>query len=339
MLARGLIVSQLVELALYAALWWFGLGGAAAWTVAGAAVATWLLARWLFIGLTFFIAWRYRSEAPPEGRVGVIGALALWLRETAATALLYGWLQPMERLLRPALAVARDGETSVENTALDERERVAVLLLHGFFCNGGFFWWLRRALARAGIDNVYTLNMEPPFGSITGFSRQASARIEAIRTATGCRRVIVVAHSMGGLVARRMRELNLSQDAMAGLITLGTPHHGTWHARILASVVTRQMRLSLPVEKETPSNPWLDRLNADEFEPLPYPVTSVYSYQDNIVAPQDSAVLGMAENVPLRGVGHLELAFSKRVVDAVVARVLEWRAVNTGQPDSALAAN
>ena len=201
-----------------------------------------------------------------------------------------------------------------------------VVMLHGFFCNAGFFWWLRRAIRRAGVSHVYTLNMEPPFGSITQFARQASARIEAVRRATGCRRVIVVGHSMGGLVARRMRELNLSQDAMAGLITLGTPHHGTWHARILASITTRQMRLSLPVDKETPANPWLDRLNAYESEPLPYPVTSVYSYQDNIIAPQSSAVLGMAENVPIKGVGHLEMAFSRRVADVVVRRVAAWSA-------------
>ncbi len=330
MLARGLIISQLVELALYGTLWWLVLGDASAWTIVGATLGTWLAMRWLFMGLTFFIAWIYRSQAPVEGRVGVIGLLALWLRETMAAVLLYGWLQPVERFLRPALPAESPCGASGSADPADEHERAAVLLLHGFFCNGGFFWRMRRALVRAGVDHVYTLNMEPPFGSITGFSRQASARIEAIRTATGCRKVIIVAHSMGGLVARRMRELNLSQDAVAGLITLGTPHHGTWHARILASVVTRQMRLNLPVEKETPSNPWLDRLNADEFDPLPYPVTSIYSYQDNIIAPQDSAALGMAENLPMKGVGHLEMAFSRRVVEAVVTRVLEWRAALPG---------
>lgn len=321
MLARGLIISQLVELSLYVGLWWLGLGVVSAWVLAGAAFGTWLVVRFVFIGITFGISRVYRSEAPPEGRVGILGALWLWIRETAATVALYGLLHPIERLLRPALPISRDGRDGNR----DGDGGTAVVMLHGFFCNGGFFWWMRRALKRAGVSHLYTLNMEPPFGSITGFARQASAYIEQVRRTTGCDRVILITHSMGGLVARRMRELNLSQDAMAGLITLGTPHHGTRHADILAGITTRQMRFYLPVEKETPSNPWLDRLNADEFEPLPYPVTSLYSYQDNIIAPQSSSVLGMAENLPLPGVGHLEMAFSRRVVDPVVERVVAWR--------------
>jgi hypothetical protein len=39
------------------------------------------------------------------------------------------------------------------------------------------------------------------------------------------------------------------------------------------------------------------------------------------VAPQDSSVLAGAKNVPLRGIGHLSLLFSKRVAALVDAEL------------------
>jgi triacylglycerol lipase len=51
------------------------------------------------------------------------------------------------------------------------------------------------------------------------------------------------------------------------------------------------------------------------------PVTSVFSHHDNVVAPQISAELAGATNVPLGGLGHISLLFSHRVATIVAERL------------------
>ena len=59
-----------------------------------------------------------------------------------------------------------------------------------------------RHLVARDIGPVYTLSYGPPLASIELFVDQVAAKIDAILAATGARRVAIVGHSMGGLVAR-----------------------------------------------------------------------------------------------------------------------------------------
>jgi hypothetical protein len=65
-----------------------------------------------------------------------------------------------------------------------------------------------------------------------------------------------------------------------------------------------------------PRNPWLESLNSES--PVNVPITSIYTFHDNIVFPQDTAVLAHAKNIGLAGIGHLELAFSKPVQELII---------------------
>jgi hypothetical protein len=97
---------------------------------------------------------------------------------------------------------------------------------------------------------------------------------------------------------------------VAKLITLGTPHHGAVTARLGAGENARQM---------VPGNAWLQRLNE---EALALPVVSVFSYQDNVVSPQESSILAGAKIVPLSGMGHVSMPFSRRVREVALEEVL-----------------
>jgi hypothetical protein len=96
---------------------------------------------------------------------------------------------------------------------------------------------------------------------------------------------------------------------VAKLITLGTPHHGTVTARLAAGRNGKQM---------VPGNAWLEQLNGTA---LGVPAVSVFSYQDNIVAPQDSSVLAGAKNVSVSGMGHISMPFSRRVQEIALAEI------------------
>jgi pimeloyl-ACP methyl ester carboxylesterase len=68
--------------------------------------------------------------------------------------------------------------------------RLPVLLVHGYLCNRGLWWWLRRGL-RADHIEVATLNLEPPLAGIDHFGATASAHRGAgggNRSRPGCAR-------------------------------------------------------------------------------------------------------------------------------------------------------
>ncbi len=135
-----------------------------------------------------------------------------------------------------------------------------------------------------------------------------SARLSGM---CGGRRVAVIGHSMGGLVGRAM--LRKFPDApVACLVTLGTPHHGTALAPFGYGRNAREMRVT---------SEWLGALRAFEEGGYPVPVTSVFTHHDNIVAPQISSELAGATNVPLGGLGHMSLLFSRRVAAVVAERL------------------
>lgn len=76
-----------------------------------------------------------------------------------------------------------------------------VLLIHGYVCNRGYWTQLSRQLARAGIAHD-AVDLEPIAADIEDFVPQVEQAITQLCARTGSGQVILVAHSMGGLVAR-----------------------------------------------------------------------------------------------------------------------------------------
>jgi len=140
-------------------------------------------------------------------------------------------------------------------------------------------------------------------GLMFALARQLADEIERICEETQASQVVLVGHSMGGLIARAyLRDHGAAR--VARVITLGSPHHGSALARLAIGADGAQLR---------PGNPWLAALNATEHAPPPVPIVSLFTWNDNFVAPQDSAILAHATNIPFVGVGHLTLLFSAAV--------------------------
>ena len=184
-----------------------------------------------------------------------------------------------------------------------------VLLLHGYAQTRGDFWLLAPRLRRLLGRPVFAINywfLWPPDRCASYLSR----RIDGILAATGARSVDIVAHSYGGIVARRLIEGDPSSPVLH-LVTIATPHKGTWWARFGLGASARHM---------TPGSPFLQTL------PMPSPpngvrYAAVWSRADAVVSPQDSASLGGAgqEHV-VDGLGHLSLLCSTEVARMVA----EW---------------
>jgi triacylglycerol esterase/lipase EstA (alpha/beta hydrolase family) len=270
------------------------------WFVAGIPLAAIAIPA-AFTVLWLTLSWVFRAERPPEMRLDLAGLLRLYWRETMAIAasiprmILYRWL-----MADPA--PVRD--------AVDASTKLPVLLLHGVLCNAGVWYEMRRSLAARGIGPVYALSYGPPLASIDRFADQTATKIDAIRAATGAAQVVIVGHSMGGLVARAYLA-RYGGAKVRRVITIGTPHQGSVMAYMFPGVSLSQLR---------PRNAWLDDLHATHSAAHP-PIVSLWSWHDSMVAPQTSSVLARAENIALMGIGHNALLGDPEVAARVAAEI------------------
>ena len=145
---------------------------------------------------------------------------------------------------------------------------------------------------------------------------------DVLREQGGPGKVIVIAHSMGGLVARAyLRRYGAAK--VARVLTIGSPHHGSVFASCFPGVCLAQMRLG---------NPWLARLNAAPRDPA-LRFVSLWSWHDSMVAPQTSSELPGAVDVPLIGIGHNALLGDAQVFAYALAEIVAARSAHT--PDAA----
>jgi triacylglycerol lipase len=297
MIAVWLRCCLAAELAAVALVWaWLvrnaELGVAAAGLLALALLTT---ANVLMVGAKYTVSRRYGYVPPAELEVGFWDASVAVAIEVCAFVFAFGVIQPFERWWM--------GSDAVGQLAPGQRP---LLMIHGYLCNRGLWWSLRRRLRARG-HAVATITLAHPLGGIEAGADELAARIDDLLAETGADRVDLVAHSMGGLVSRAYLRRHGSAK-VARIVTIATPHHGTVLARVALGQNAREMQ---------PDSDWLRRL-ADQ-ETFTMPVLSVWSARDEIVVPQDSARLpGAAERI-LPASGHLTLVFSPKVLELVDA--------------------
>jgi triacylglycerol esterase/lipase EstA (alpha/beta hydrolase family) len=188
--------------------------------------------------------------------------------------------------------------------------RTGVVLVHGFMCNRGFWNAWMRDLQQQGHAFV-AVNLEPVFTSIDDHVAAIDAAVARVAQATG-RAPVVIAHSMGGLAARAWWRAAPNRRPIAHLVTIGSPHRGTWLARFSQRVNGRQMRRH---------SDWLAALAADEARHGLPPTTCWYSNCDNVVFPASTATLPNADNRFVPGRPHVALAFDPQVRSACLELV------------------
>ncbi len=187
-----------------------------------------------------------------------------------------------------------------------------VLLLHGFLCNGRVWNALQRRLHAAGFGPIEAPDVEPLLADIEAQARRVAPGLLALQSRCNGERVVIIAHSMGGLIARALLR-DLGAGVIRRIVTIASPHHGTALARGQPWPNTRQM---------SDASPWLRTLNTAQEGRFTVPMASIYSREDNLVVPAGSARLQGAEMHELRGIGHLGMLRSRRALDCVIASLL-----------------
>lgn len=278
--------------------------GAAPWAAALAGIGAVVLVR-LAINLNNFVmAARFASATPAGFHLDLRARLRLVAEEFSASMLVSNW------------QIARG---SAATRIYPRSAYPPVLLLHGYGCNSGYWAHLTPLLDAARISHA-TVDLEPVAASIDDYVPLVERSVQALCAASGAQQVAIVAHSMGGLVARAWMRSH-GRARVARLITLGTPHHGTALASLGLGENAAQMRRGAD---------WLQTLAAGEDAATRALVTSIYTHHDNIVAPQTSSELPGARNIAFGGVGHVALGRNPRVL-AEVMREISTLAEQTGR--------
>lgn len=185
-------------------------------------------------------------------------------------------------------------------------QRPAVLLVHGYMCNRGVWrpWIVGNKLPSHW--NVATLDLEPVFGPVEGYAAVIDKAVGELRAATSAPQVTLVCHSMGGLAARAYLR-KYGADAVARVITIDTPHHGTLFARFGHGANTRQMRNF--------SNYLRQLAEHDEIVDF----ICFASHHDNLIVPRASQSLEYSETIWFEATGHLAMTTN----DDVLAKLIE----------------
>jgi triacylglycerol lipase len=183
-------------------------------------------------------------------------------------------------------------------------------------------------------------------GNATGdLDAQAKVLDTAARTALahGAPSVDVVGYSAGGVVARIWARDDGGAAHARRIVTLGSPQHGTDLAAVAGVLAPRSCPKAC--QQLAPGSQLMSDLNRGTETPAGPQWISIWTNQDQVVSPPDSARLVGARNVvvqricPGRAVTHAQLP-TDAVVTALVLRALDVaRFVTPTQADcSALAA-
>lgn len=270
------------------------------WIVTFAGLAGLLSLHALWLGLSFaLMRWHNRRDPSPPARWGQWAGA--WWAEVRAAPRVFGWQQPFRSQAEPDFLPAPAS-----------RGRVGVVLVHGFVCNRGL-WnpWMRRLRAR-GVP-FCAVTLEPVFGDIDLTVRLLDDAVRRVERATGVP-PLVVAHSMGGLAVRAWLREHQADQRVRAVLTLGTPHQGTWLARWSLARNARQMM---------PDSAWLTELAQNEPASRRRLFLCGFSHCDNIVFPASRALLPGARAWHIPGAAHVAMIDRPEVFERVLAALRE----------------
>ncbi|NLZ27613.1 MAG: alpha/beta fold hydrolase [Firmicutes bacterium] len=178
------------------------------------------------------------------------------------------------------------------------------ILLHGYGVNKLCFAYLYLRLKSFGDANVIPINIGPLFTSIENQAMNLARKVETILTATGAKKVNIIAHSQGGLISRHYMQFLQGYEKVNKLVTIGTPHHGTMIAYLGVGKNAHEMR---------PGSNFLQKLNFNP-DPEKTALLSIYSPADTFIWPAHSPAPPLGSSYITIPLGHLSLLFSARVL-------------------------
>lgn len=200
-----------------------------------------------------------------------------------------------------------------------------VVLVHGIADNRSAFTILRRTLRRRGFGRIVTVNYSPLTSDVRKAAADLADQVERVCQQSGYEQVVLVGHSLGGIIARYYVQCLAGDARVSTLVTLGSPHAGSQLARMAPLLVGRQLRPNSELMRELAG----PARCSTRF-------VTIYSDQDAVV-PYRSARLEhpdlLVTALRVRGVGHLSLLANSTVAHAIVAALTTESGLPVDRPE------
>jgi pimeloyl-ACP methyl ester carboxylesterase len=186
----------------------------------------------------------------------------------------------------------------------------SIVLVHGLWMKGQEMYLLRRRLQRAGY-RVCRFS----YRSVASDLGENAARLNAFLQQVEGDTVHFVAHSLGGLVVRRLFH-DFPAQRPGRIVTLGTPHSGSYVAdRMSRNTLFRRLlgRSLMPLTGELP--PWpggrdLGSIAGTLSAGVGWLVRGLPRPNDGTVAVAETRLDGMTDHLLIHA-SHMALLFSK----------------------------
>ncbi len=198
-------------------------------------------------------------------------------------------------------------------------DRPAIVFVPGYCSTRACFWLLRWRLAHAGWTTTYGYNYRTVAGDVRTVARGLGILLDEVCTASDDPRVVVVAHGIGGIVARLcLRERG--GRGIGTLVTLGTPHQGSKLYALALDPMLAALR---------PASPLMEELAAGNALVEHTDVTAIAASFDVTILPSAAGRYPGASAIEIEGVGHFGLLWSPRVF-ALIRENLEFAEATRG---------
>ncbi|HUG86738.1 MAG TPA: alpha/beta fold hydrolase [Euzebya sp.] len=252
-----------------------------------------------------------RSLLRPGTYIGTVRELAL----TAVHAAVYPFGMARDANRRSTPLHDYDGLDGM--TTDDETAGMPVILVHGWVHNRSAFLGISRGLRRQGFRHIHAFDYNPLAYDIPEIAGMLAAEVERVLSLTGARKVMVVGHSMGGVVARYYVQQLGGDATIDTVICLGSPHRGTYAAYLAVGASGAQLK---------PGSSLMRKLE-ETARPSDVRWIAVYSDLDLLVMPAINAKLVhpalRAHNIKVADLGHLSLLLSGDVMRLVVSHLTD----------------
>lgn len=190
---------------------------------------------------------------------------------SAASALLLGLAFPLDPIMRHI-----EGHDEQE----DKENLPPVLLVHGLYHHPSGWLFLRRQLRKAGFRKIYTMAYSSWKTDIAAVTAKLESSVWNLERRHPGKKMLLVGHSLGGLIIRNWLANADNQKRAVGAVTLGAPHRGSKLAALACGALGRSL---------LPTNPFFADLARNE-NPATIPCVSLVSEADTMVLPQQNLI-------------------------------------------------
>ncbi len=250
-----------------------------------------------------------RSLLRPGTYIGTVRELALTAVHAAAYPL--GMARDANRRSTPL----HDYDELDTQVADSETANMPVILVHGWIHNRSAFLGISRTLRRHGFRHIHAFDYNPLVYDIPEVAGMLAAEVDRVLSITGASKAMIVGHSMGGVVSRYYVQQLGGESKIDTVITLGSPHRGTYAAYLGPGASAPQMKPGSGVM----------RALEESARPTDVRWIAVYSDLDLLILPAVNAKLVhpalRAHNIKVADLGHLSLLLSGEVMRAVVSHL------------------